>query len=46
MSSFKGFGAPGPPEGFEDWEAGVDGQPLSDSQLALQQDRQQASKHG
>ena len=38
MSSFKGFGAPGPPEGFEDWEAGVDGQPLSDSQLALQQD--------
>lgn len=38
MSSFEGFGAQGPPEGFEDWEKGVDGQPLSDSQLALQQD--------
>ncbi len=38
MSSFDGFGAQGPASGFDAWEVGVGGQPLSDAQLALQQD--------
>ena len=38
MSSFDGFGAKGSAPGNDAWETGVDGQPLNQAQLELQQD--------